>query len=383
MKVLVAPDKFKGALTASEAAEAIEQGIKAANPNVELGRFPMADGGEGTMEALVRAIGGYYQQAAVHDPLMRPINASFAILQDRQTAVVEMAAASGLGLIAYEERNCYFTTSYGTGELIKAALDEGVDSIILTLGGSATSDGGAGMAEALGGHFYAKGEQKSSLSGKDLPSLGHIDLQELDPRLFDTTIQLLCDVDNLLLGNEGAARTFAPQKGATPTQVDQLEKGLKNMADLLVPNTNADPHRPGAGAAGGMGFGGQAFLKGELMNGLDAVLERNGFEKALKYADLVITGEGKIDETTKRGKVVAGIASKAQDFNLGVIALCGEVLLDTQTVYKMGITCAQSIVNRPMPKEQALTSTATNLKETAHSLFLLYEHGLASGKSTP
>lgn len=383
MKVLVAPDKFKGALTASQAAEAIEQGVKAASPDVKLGRFPMADGGEGTMEALVDAIGGYYRHVAVHDPYMRPISASFAILQDRQTAVVEMAAASGLALLASEERNCYFTTSYGTGELIKAALDEGVDSIMITLGGSATSDGGAGMAEALGAQFYAKGEELASISGKDLASLEHIDVQELDPRLSDTSIQLLCDVDNLLLGNEGAAQTFATQKGATSTQVNQLEKGLKNLANLLVPKTNTDPHRPGAGAAGGMGFGGQAFLKGELSNGLNVVLEANGFEKALKYADLVMTGEGKLDETTQRGKVVAGIASRARNFNLGVIALCGEVSLDAQTVSRMGITCSQSIVPGPIPMKQALKGTATYLKETAYSLLLLYKQGLEIRYSKP
>jgi glycerate kinase len=383
MKVLVAPDKFKGALTAREAAEAIEQGIKAASPQVRLGRFPMADGGEGTMEALVEAMGGYYRQVAVHDPLMRPIKASYAILADQQTAVVEMAAASGLGLLASEDQNCYVTTSYGTGELIKAALDEGVDTIMLTLGGSATSDGGAGMAEALGTQFYAKGEELASISGKDLASLEHIDLQGLDSRLSGTTIKLLCDVDNLLLGNEGAAQTFAPQKGATSTQVDQLEKGLKNLVDLLGPKTNADPQRPGSGAAGGVGFGGQAFLKGTLSNGLEAVIDANGFEKALEHADLVITGEGKLDETTKRGKVVAGIASRAWGFNLAVIALCGEVSLDAETVSKMGITCAQSIVPGPMGTEQALSGAATYLKETAHRLLLLYEHGLESGNSKP
>ena len=381
MKVLVAPDKFKGALTAREAAKAIEQGIKDAVPHARVDRFPMADGGDGTMEALVEATGGSYRQVVVHDPLMRPINASFAILKDGETAVVEMAAASGLALLSPEERNCYFTTSYGTGELIKAALDEGVQTVMLTVGGSATSDGGIGMASALGAHFYAKSELKASPAGKDLVLLDDIDLQQMDSRLSDASITVLCDVDNPLFGDNGAARTFAPQKGATPGEVDQLESGLQNLTDLLANKANANPDTQGAGAAGAMGFGGQAFLNAQLRNGLEAVLEANGLEKALKYADLLVTGEGKLDETTNRGKVVAGLASKARYLKVGVIALCGEVSLTSETVSSMGINCAQSIVPGPMSTDQALSCTSTYLKDTAYGLMRLYEHGWESGYS--
>ena len=372
MKVLVAPDKFKGALSAAEASSALETGVKWVLPSAECARFPMADGGEGTMQALLQAKGGSYHEVTVHDPLMRRIKGSFVLLDNGQTAVVEMAAASGLALLPVSEQNCFHTTSFGTGELIKAALDTGVHHIMLALGGSATSDGGAGMAAALGAEFKHEGALYETPRGKDLKQLDAVDLRKLDTRLTQTKISLLYDVTHSLLGSNGAAATFAPQKGANSIEVEQLEAGLSNLVRLVSPQTKADPEEAGAGAAGGMGFGGVAFLGGRLHQGVETVLRTNGFLDALPDGDLVITGEGKLDQTSVKGKVISGVASKANEHQIGVVALCGALEIDARTLQQMGVTSAFSIIPGPMDESDALSSTSKHLTATAYQVMKLF-----------
>lgn len=380
MKILVAPDKFKGAITAPSAAQALVKGVNSAASDHVSEPYPMGDGGEGTMEALVQALGGTYYPVAVHDPLMRPIEASFAMLADGETAYVEMAAASGLYQLAVDEQNCYHTTSYGTGELIRAALDAGAREVMLGLGGSATSDGGAGMASALGVNFYASDKLLKAPAGKDLPYITDIEVDNVDKRLAKVTVTILCDVQNNLLGSDGAAYTYAPQKGAHQTEVEHLEAGLQQLANLLTEKTNADTQKSGAGAAGGMGFGAEAILDGTLKPGVEAVMQSNGFEQALASADLVITGEGKLDATTAKGKVVAGVAAKAREHNLAVAALCGQVEADNRLLADMGLTYSQSITTGPVSEHDSLKNTYENLIYAATQVVNLFEKGLEYGK---
>ena len=299
MKVLIAPDKFKDALSAIEVSQALAKGVLEAGYSPT--QLPMADGGEGTMAVMVEAYGGKYYTATVHDPLMRPIEATFVILGDSQTAYVEMAEASGAARLSRDELNCYYTTSYGTGELIRAALDKGVTSLMLGLGGSATSDGGAGMAAALGAQFYSNDGLIETPAGGDLPQLQQLRLNELDPRLSSIDITVLCDVEHALLGSDGTAYTFAPQKGASSEAVEELEKGLQHLSSLVNQYLMVDPEKAGAGAAGGMGFGSKAFLGGNLVRGIEAVIAATKLNEHVKNQDLIITGEGKLDASTARG----------------------------------------------------------------------------------
>ena len=379
MKVLLAPDKFKGALSAAAVSQALAKGVKEAGHHT-VSELPMADGGEGTMAVMVRAYGGSYHSATVHDPLMRPVEASFAMLGDGHTAYIEMAEASGAARLSQEELNCYHTTSYGTGELIQAALNKGPSALMLGLGGSATSDGGAGMAAALGAQFQQEEGPVEAPSGQDLRSLTRIDLANLDTRLKDTSLTILCDVLNPLLGAEGAARTFAPQKGADPSAVEALESGLQHLSNLIQQEKAIDPQTGGCGAAGGIGFGGKAFLGGTLAMGIDAVINATGFREQAPYQDLIITGEGKLDATTARGKVVGGVAREARQHQVPVAALCGQVEGEPSALQQLGITFSQSILTRPLSEEEAMAYTSAHLTRAATSLATLLAK--ASGQET-
>jgi len=361
MKIVIAPDSYKGSLTALEVANAIKEGIKRVIPGAEIDEVPMADGGEGTVQALVDATDGQMITQEVCDPLGKKIKADFGILGDGKTAVIEMAAASGLPLVPEDKRNPMFTTTYGTGELIRAALDRGCRKLIVGIGGSATVDGGAGMAQALGARLLDKDGKEVPRGGGGVEHLDRIDVSQLDPRIAEASTVVACDVDNPLVGPNGGPEIYGPQKGATPEMVKKLDKYLDNYADIIKRDLGADvKEAPGAGAAGGLGAGLMAFLNAELKLGIDIVIDASGLERHLRDADLVITGEGKIDSQTIYGKTPIGVAKAAKKFGIPVIGIGGGVSDDASVVYEHGIDALMSIISYPMTLETAI--------ERAHDL---------------
>lgn len=379
MKIVVAPDSFKESLSAMEVAQAIEKGFRAVFPDAQIEKIPMADGGEGTVQSLVDATGGKIITKEVTGPLGEKVTAFFGVLGDGKTAVIEMAAASGLHLVPMEKRNPLLTTTRGTGELILAALDEGVDHLIIGIGGSATNDGGSGMAQALGARLLDKDRNEIAPGGGSLDKLANIDISELDARLQNVKIEVACDVDNPLIGQDGASHVFGPQKGATPEMVKQLDQNLAHYATILARDLGKDvAHIPGAGAAGGLGAGLLAFLDAELKSGIDIVIAATDLEEKIKDADLVITGEGKIDSQTIHGKTPIGVAKTAKKFNIPVIAICGSIADDADVVHDHGIDVLFSSLMRITTLEEALESGASNVEKTARNIAALYK--LAIGK---
>lgn len=379
MKIVVAPDSFKESLSAMEVAQAIEKGFRAVFPDAQIEKIPMADGGEGTVQSLVDATGGKIITKEVTGPLGEKVTAFFGVLGDGKTAVIEMAAASGLHLVPVEKRNPLLTTTRGTGELILAALDEGVDHLIIGIGGSATNDGGSGMAQALGARLLDKDRNEIAPGGGSLDKLANIDISELDARLQNVKIEVACDVDNPLIGQDGASHVFGPQKGATPEMVKQLDQNLAHYATILARDLGKDvAHIPGAGAAGGLGAGLLAFLDAELKSGIDIVIAATDLEEKIKDADLVITGEGKIDSQTIHGKTPIGVAKTAKKFNIPVIAICGSIADDADVVHDHGIDVLFSSLMRITTLEEALESGASNVEKTARNIAALYK--LAIGK---
>jgi glycerate kinase len=307
MKFVIAPDSFKESMTAVEAAEAMKSAVVRVIPDAKIALLPLGDGGEGTMEALVSALGGRILEVNVTGPLGNLIVAKFALLNDGSTAVVEMAQASGLQLVPTQERNPLHTTTFGTGELILAALDHGIKRLIVTIGGSATNDAGVGMLQALGAVITDREGKPIGFGGDSLIGAVHVDLTDLDPRLGLVEIQVACDVTNPLVGLMGASRVFAPQKGASPEMIERLEENVKHFADVIQSQNGLSLHDvPGAGAAGGTGAA-LIMCGGKLMSGIDIVLDVLEFERALSGANYVLTGEGRIDEQTPGGKVIAGV----------------------------------------------------------------------------
>jgi glycerate kinase len=366
MKIVIAPDSFKGSLTALEVADAIKEGVKRVMPEVEIDEVPMADGGEGTVQALVDATAGQMITEEVCDPLGNQIRANFGILGDGKTAVIEMAAASGLPLVPEDKRNPMFTTTYGTGELIRAALDRGCRKLIVGIGGSATVDGGAGMAQALGARLLDKDGNEVPRGGGGLEHLDRIDVSQLDLRIAESTTVVACDVDNPLVGPRGGPEVYGPQKGATPEMVKKLDKYLDRYADIIKRDLGADvKETPGAGAAGGLGAGLMAFLNAELKLGIDIVIEASGLERHLKDADLVITGEGKIDSQTIYGKTPIGVAKSAKKFGIPVIGIGGGISDDASVVYENGIDALMSIISYPMSLEIAMRRAHALLADAA------------------
>jgi glycerate kinase len=341
MKIVLAPDSFKGCLSAVEVARAMEQGARRAAPESELMAIPLADGGEGTVEALVLATGGAIKSAVVLDPLRREITAAFGMLGDGETAVVEMAAASGLPLLKPSERKPLETTSYGTGELIHAALKCGCTRCIMGLGGSATVDCGAGMLQALGMKFFrADGSLIApGCDGEDLGEIEKIDASVFDARVGQCRLLVASDVKNPLLGTEGAARVFAPQKGASPSEIEQLEANLGHFAALVEGVTGKDIRDvAGAGAAGGLGAALLAFFNSEIHLGIDIVLAFTRFAEKIRGTDLIITGEGQIDYQTAYGKTCSGVARVAAEGGIAVVAIVGAIGERVEEVKAMGIS---------------------------------------------
>jgi glycerate 2-kinase len=353
VKIAIAPNAFKGSLTAAEAAACIERGLRKALRGLSVVKLPMADGGDGTMLAIVAATGGQVVPCRVTDPLGRKIRSLFGLTGNGRTAVIEMALASGLALLKTEERNPMLTTSRGTGELIRAALDRGVQEIVIGIGGSATNDGGMGVARALGVRFPDARNRELPDCGSALVRLARIDVSGLDARLQHTAIFVACDVDNPLCGPRGAARVYGPQKGASPAMVKQLDAGLKRLAAVFQKDLGLKvADLPGAGAAGGLGAGLVAVLNARMRPGVDVVTQAIGLEAKLAGCDLVITGEGRLDGQTAFGKAPAGVARIARKLGIPVIAICGSLGPDAGNVRRAGIAAFFSALEEPVAEAE-------------------------------
>ncbi|TQL16608.1 glycerate kinase [Zymomonas mobilis] len=374
MKFLLAPDSFKGSLTAKEAAGAMQKAIKKIWPEAETVILPMADGGEGTVQSLVDATDGYLVTEQVMNPLMQVVMAEYGVLGDQKTAVIEMAAASGIQFVAGEAKNPLITTTYGTGQLIKAALDRGIRKIIIGVGGSATNDGGAGMAEALGVRFLNKDGRPIARGGGSLSELVEIDVFGIDPRLAESEIIIASDVTNPLVGEIGASAVFAPQKGATPAMVRQLDDNLRHYAAVIKATLGKDiADKAGAGAAGGLGGGLLAFTQASIEKGIELVIRITGLMEKSKAADYVLTGEGGIDFQTQYGKTPMGVAQAAKKANpeTTVIALGGYVGEGIDSLYEKGIDSIFGILPAAMPLEKALLSAAANVERSTENIVRL------------
>lgn len=369
MKIVIAPDSFKESLTALEAANAAEEGFKKVFPCAEIVKLPMADGGEGLVHSLVSSLFGKIIPQEVTGPLGKKVESFFGLIHNGKTAVIEMAAAAGLHLVPRSERNPLLTTTYGVGELILAALDQGVERIIVGLGGSATNDGGAGLAQALGVRILDENGNEIEFGGGGLSAVSSIDLAGLDPRLSQITIEAACDVTNPLLGPEGASAVFGPQKGATPEMVGLLDRNLGRFADVIEQYLGKDVRNvPGAGAAGGLGAGLLAFLSCRLRKGVEIVIEATGLEKQVQDADLLITGEGKIDSQTVYGKTPAGVAAVGKKYDVPVVALAGTLGAGFETVYDHGIDAVFSIVPGVVTLEEALQNAYSNMVHASENI---------------
>lgn len=353
MKITIAPDSFKGSLTALEVCDAIATGIAALDPDIECIKAPMADGGEGTVQSLVDATGGQLRTVTVRGPLGQPVEAAYGLLGDGATAVIEMAAASGLPLVPPELRNPLHTTTFGTGELIRAALDAGARQFIIGLGGSATNDAGLGLAAALGAKLLDEAGHEIGPTGEGLGQLAAIDVSGFDGRIAGARFRVACDVDNPLFGPTGAAYVYGPQKGATPETVAQLDEGLRRFAQVARRDLNAEvADLPGAGAAGGLGAGLMAFCGATLEPGVRIVIETVGLRERMRGSDLCITGEGRLDSQTAFGKTPKGVADVANELCVPCIAIAGSVAPDAGL--NDMFAAVFSLCNEPMTLEQAM-----------------------------
>ena len=375
-KIIISPDSFKGSLSASEVAKAIEEGIKSVFSDCETVKIPIADGGEGTMETLVNALGGEKVKIKVRNPLMQLIDVEYGLVNNGKTAVIEMAIASGLILLNKKEQNPLLTTTFGTGEIIKDALKRGCRSFLIGIGGSATNDAGTGMLKALGYRFLDKKGAETEGTGKSLHSICTIDESEIIPELKEASFMIACDVNNPFSGPNGATYVYAPQKGADEQMTNELDKGMENLRKLIETEKKIDLNMvSGAGAAGGLGGGFVAFLNAQLKPGIAMVLEAIDFEKHLQNAELVITGEGKLDAQTGMGKAASGILNVANKNNIPVIAIGGTVE-DVENLNKIGFVSAFSIMSRPMSLDEAMqkNNAQRNITQTTKQIMRTIKH---------
>ena len=369
MNIVIAPDSFKECLTATEVAKNVAKGIVKVVPEAEISCIPISDGGEGLLDSLVLPFEGKIYSVTVKDPLQRNVNSEYGILKDGSTAVIEMAKASGLELLKEEEKNPLITTTYGTGQLIKHALDKGCRKLIIGLGGSATNDGGVGMLKALGIKFLNKKGIELSEGGGFLNELESINTTEFDSRLKDCEVVVACDVSNPLTGMNGASFVYGEQKGGNAKQLKILDENLKRYAKLVSKIVEKDIDTiPGAGAAGGTGAGLLAFLDAKLVNGIELILETLQLEKYIKNADLVITGEGKIDQQTLNGKTIAGIAKMAKKHKVPVIVITGKIGEGIEEIYENGVNAIYSIVNQPMDLDTALKTADVLIENCSENI---------------
>ncbi|MBO5245189.1 MAG: glycerate kinase [Selenomonadales bacterium] len=365
MKIVIAPDSYKGSVSAVAVAQAMERGVHKVFPDAQVIKMPIADGGEGTVETMIEASGGTWIEETVVGPLGEPVKAGWGIMGDGVTGVIEMAAASGLPLVG-DRKNPWVTTTYGTGELIVSALNRGLKRIIIGIGGSATNDGGAGMARALGVRFLDVNGEELANGGGALTYLASIDVSGLDKRINDIELLVACDVDNPLCGPTGASAAYGPQKGATPDMVEKLDAALANYAAVAEKTLGKSvKETPGAGAAGGLGAGLLLFTKTQLRPGVDIILEVNGFDKALQGASLVLTGEGQTDFQTARGKAPVGAAKWAKKYGIPVVCISGGLGKGADEVIEQGIDAVISIAPRPISLEECLEHGEQLIEEAA------------------
>ncbi|UOF91005.1 glycerate kinase [Fodinisporobacter ferrooxydans] len=373
MKYLIAPDSYKGSLSALQVAQAMKRGVLKVDPHAIVNLLPMADGGEGTVEALVEAVKGEMIHCQVTGPLGEPVSAFYGLFPEGKTAIIEMAAASGLPLVPKELRDPMLTTTFGTGELIRQTLDRGCTRLIIGIGGSATNDGGIGMAQALGYHFIDQNGEEIPFGGGSLYKIQTIDVKNRDPRLENVQVIVACDVDTVLCGERGASAVFAPQKGATSKIVGLLDQGLAHLADKIKETLEMDViSMPGGGAAGGLGAGLVAFLGATLKSGIEIVMDECGFDQFAQDADLVLTGEGNTDLQTVMGKTPVGVAKRAKQFQRPVICLSGGLGDGYQEIYQHGIDAAFSIMPRPGTIEEAFEFGAIWIEEMVESVVRIF-----------
>ena len=377
MRFIVAPDSYKGSLSAVEVSVAIEEGILSVFPNAIVKKIPIADGGEGTVEAIVHAMKGAIVKTSATDPLGNMVSSYWGLLKDRQTAIIEVAAASGLLLVPESARNPLIATSYGTGQLIQEALDHGARKLIIGLGGSATNDGGIGMLQALGGRFLDEFGEELKLGDAVLQRMKKIDMSRLDPRLKEANILIACDVDNPLCGKQGASAVYGPQKGATPEMVEQLDYALFHYSEVARAVTGRNAAiQPGAGAAGGIGAALLFFTNARLKPGVEIILETVGFERLLRDADVVFTGEGRTDGQTANGKAPVGVAKLALKFGIPTICLSGSLGDGCEDVYEKGIDGLASIVPGPMSLEMCMDHGAPLIRAAAARICRILHAGM-------
>ncbi|MGN0414130.1 MAG: glycerate kinase [Agathobacter sp.] len=377
MKIVIAIDSMKGSLTSIEAGNAAAAGIRRVDEQARISVYPLADGGEGTVEALTTGLHGSLQQIPVTGPLGQPVTASYGILDrdGEKTAVMEMASAAGITLVPADKRNPLYTTTYGVGEMIKDAISKGCRSFIIGIGGSATNDGGIGMLSALGYEFLDSQGNPVPLGARGLQSLTSISDAHVLPDLLDCHFQIACDVTNVLCGENGCSAVFGPQKGATDSMIVQMDQWLSNYAILSIRiRPNADPLYPGTGAAGGLGFAFRTFTNGELVSGIQIILKETGLEAAIRDADLVITGEGCLDGQTAMGKAPIGVAHLAKKYHKTVIAVAGSVSKDAGLCNDEGIDAFFPILRRIATLEEAMQpeTAKQNLSDTVEQIFRLY-----------
>ena len=370
--IVLAPDSFKESMTAKEVCEAMERGIRKANSQIKCIHVPMADGGEGTMQSLVDATGGRVYSKEVVGPLGNNVVTEYGILGNGEIGVIEMASASGIHLVDSEKRNPLITTTFGTGQLIKACLDKGVKKLLIGIGGSATNDGGAGFIQALGGRLLDENGDDLSYGGGALAKLHTIDLSNLDERLKYVSVKVACDVNNPLCGKEGASYVFGPQKGATREMIEILDQNLSHYAEVIKEQLGKDViSKAGAGAAGGLGAGLMAFLDVKLKSGIEMVIEYANLEEKVRDADMVWTCEGSIDFQTQYGKTPLGVAMIAKKYNKPVIALAGRVGNDIDVLYDKGIDAIFGIMRGVTSIEEALVKGPENVEKTSENIIRL------------
>ncbi|MDH4762893.1 glycerate kinase [Pseudomonas sp. SORGH_AS199] len=373
MKIVVAPDSFKESLSAAGVARALARGLHQALPAAEIIECPLGDGGEGTLDAVLAATGGEVREARVTGPLGEPVTARWGWLAEQRTAFVEMASASGLELVPRSRRDVLVATSRGTGELLHAALDAGAERLVLAIGGSATNDGGAGLLQALGVRLLDRQGQALGPGGAALAMLASLDVTALHPRLAEVEVVIAADVDNPLCGPQGASQIFGPQKGASPEQVRQLDAALAHFATVTAATLGRDVReQPGAGAAGGVGFAALAFLQATFRPGIEVVAELVGLDDALIDADLAVTGEGRLDGQTLRGKTPAGVLRLARRHGVPVVAVAGSLGEGYDALYEQGLAAAFSLVPGPLSLEEALAQAEVLLERTARDIGRLW-----------
>ena len=369
MKIVIAPQSFKGSISAMNAAKAMETGVRSVLPNAETILIPIADGGDGTLETLVDAMGGNIIEETVTGPVGSKVKASWGALADNKTAVIEMARTSGLALLKADELDPYKSSTYGLGEILSKALDNDYRHFIFGIGGSATNDGGAGLAQALGIKLLNSAGKEISVGGLALKQLDRIDMSTIDPRIKDCTFDVACDVDNPLCGPNGASAIYGPQKGASPEMVEVLDNALQHFSHVIHRDLGTEiKHLPGAGAAGGLGGGMVAFVNASLKNGIDIMLDVLDFHEKISGANLVITGEGQMDYQTVFSKAPIGVAKASKAKNIPVIGISGSLGMNYQSVHDHGIDAVFSITPRPMSLEDASQNAKELISEATEEV---------------